>query len=328
MHIRDGILSPEVCLAAGALAAGAVGYSLRRMRTDLDDRAVPLTGMMAAVVFAGQMVNFPLFGLPVSGHLLGGVLAAAVVGPWAGCVALSVVLIVQAVLFADGGLISLGANILNMAVVGCWGGYALFATIRKSCGPSPRVAVFAAVIAAYVSVLAAAALFCAQFALSSQRAPFDLAQLTWWMVLFHALIGIGEAAITGAVLSFVWSRRPELLSPPEPGTAWSRSGRFAAAGAVMACAVAAVLSPWASEWPDGLEAVGERIGFNDLGIDRAWVLSDYAVPLPAGWEAWSVSAAGVLGTLAVLAIGWLLSLRLTPAAAPAPVAVSDGHHAG
>jgi len=326
MHIRDGILSPEVCLAAGAVATAAVGYSLRRMRTSLDDRAVPLTGMMAAVVFAGQMVNFPLFGLPVSGHLLGGVLAAAVVGPWAGCVALSVVLIVQSVLFADGGLLSLGANLLNMAVIGCWGGYALFATLRRWCGSSPRSAVLAAVVAAYVSVLAAAALFCAEFALSSGRAPFDLAQLTWWMVLYHALIGIGEAAITGAVLSFVWSRRPELLSPAETGTAWSQWGRFATAGAVAACAVAAILSPWASEWPDGLESVGERLGFNELGVDRVWLLSDYALPLPAGWEGWSVSAAGLLGTVVVLGVGWLLSLRLTPATATAPT--TDSRHAG
>ncbi|HUQ70450.1 MAG TPA: energy-coupling factor ABC transporter permease [Planctomycetaceae bacterium] len=323
MHIRDGILSPEVCLAAGVLATAAVGYSLRRMRLALDDRAVPLTGMIAAVVFAGQMVNFPLFGLPVSGHLLGGVLAAAVVGPWAGCVALSVVLIVQAVLFADGGLLSLGPNILNMAVVGCWGGYAVFATVRRWCGATRSAAVFAAVVSAYVSVLAAAALFCAEFAMSSRQAPFDLSQLTLWMVLYHALIGIGEAAITGAVLSFVWSRRPELLPTSESGTTLSRGGRFMTAGAMVACAVAAILSPWASSWPDGLEAVGERVGFNDLGVDRMLMLSDYAIPLPAGWEAWSVSAAGVLGTVVVLGVGWLLCLR--PSAA---TTLSDGQHAG
>ena len=111
MHIRDGILSPEVCLATGTLAVAAVGFSLRQLRTRLADQAIPLTGMVAAVVFAGQMVNFPLFGLPVSGHLLGGVLAAAILGPWAGCIALTVVLLVQAVLFADGGLLSFGGNV-------------------------------------------------------------------------------------------------------------------------------------------------------------------------------------------------------------------------
>jgi cobalt/nickel transport system permease protein len=279
--------------------------------------------MVAALVFAGQMINFPLFGLPVSGHLLGGVLAAAIVGPWAGCVAIAVVLIVQAVLFADGGLLSLGPNILNMAVIGGWGGYAVFATVRRWCGASRQAAVFAAVVSAYISVLAAAALFCAEFALSSRQAPFDLSQLMFWTVLYHALIGIGEAAITGAVLSFVWSRRPELLTTPEPSTVLSRGGRFVAAGVMVACAVAAILSPWASSWPDGLEAVGERVGFNDLGVDRSLMLSDYAVPLPAGWEAWSGSVAGVLGTVVVLTVGWLVCLR--PAR---PATLSDGQHAG
>ena len=131
MHIRDGILSPEVCLATGLISLVAVGFSLRKLRVDMEDRAVPLTGMLAAVVFAGQMVNFPLIGLPVSGHLLGGVLAAVMLGPWAGCLAITLVLVVQAVLFNDGGLMSLGANILNMGVVGAWGGYSIYSLLRK-----------------------------------------------------------------------------------------------------------------------------------------------------------------------------------------------------
>ncbi len=324
MHIRDGILSPEVCLATGALAVAAVGFSLRQLRTRLDDRAIPLTGMLAALIFAGQMVNFPLFGLPVSGHLLGGVLAAAMLGPWAGCVALTVVLIVQAVMFADGGLLSLGANVLNMAVVGAWGGGAVYETLRRWCGSHRRGSVFAAVVASYVSVLAAAALFCVEFAGSVGQAPFDLQQLTWLMVLYHALIGVGEAAITGAVLAFVWSRRPELLKPVAAEGALPAWGRFALAGGAAACAIAAILSPWASEFPDGLEAVGEKLAFNDLGRDSVLLLPDYAVPLPSGWEAVSVSAAGVLGTLVVLVIGWVIAGRWTQPVQPA----SDGSHAG
>lgn len=324
MHIRDGILSPEVCLATGALAVAAVGFSLRQLRTRPDDRAIPLTGMIAALIFAGQMVNFPLFGLPVSGHLLGGVLAAAVLGPWAGCIALTVVLIVQAVMFADGGLMSLGANILNMAVVGGWGGGAVYRTLRHWFGSHRSASVFAAVVASYVSVLAAAALFCGEFACSVGQAPFDLQRLTWMMVLYHALIGIGEAAITGAVLAFVWSRRPELLQPEAVEDALPAWGRFAMAGVAAACAIAAILAPWASEFPDGLEAVGETLAFNDLGRDSVLLLSDYAVPLPVGWEAASVSTAGVLGTLVVLVVGWLIAGRWTPPVRTA----SDGPHAG
>lgn len=301
MHIRDGLLSPEVCLAAGVLSAAAVAYSWRRLQRDLADRTVPLTGMTAAVIFAGQMVNFPLFGLPVSGHLLGGVLAGVILGPWAGCVALTLVLVVQAVLFADGGLMSLGANVLNMAVVGAWGGSAIYEALRRALGESPRAMVFASALAAYLSVLLAAGMFCGEFALSHGAAPFHLGQLVMWMLVYHALIGVGEAGITGSVLAFVLSRRPDLLQrSPQPG---SLRGVLAA-GVAAACLVAICLAPWASGWPDGLEAVGEKLAFNELGADRELMLTDYALPLPAGWEAASVASAGLLGTVVVLALGW------------------------
>jgi cobalt/nickel transport system permease protein len=271
------------------------------MQRELADRAVPLTGMTAAVLFAGQMVNFPLFGLPVSGHLLGGVLAGVILGPWAGCVALTLVLVVQAVLFADGGLMSLGANVWNMAVVGAWGGSAIYEATRRSIGSSPRATVFAAAVAAYLSVLLAAGMFCGEFALSHGSAPFHLGQLVMWMFVYHALIGVGEAGITGSVVAFVLARRPELLQrAPQPGTLRG----VVVAGVVMASLVAACLAPWASAWPDGLEAVGEKLAFNELGTDRALVLPDYALPLPPGWETASVALAGLLGTLVVLVLGW------------------------
>jgi cobalt/nickel transport system permease protein len=216
---------------------------------------------------------------------------------------LTLVLVVQAVLFADGGLLSLGANVLNMAVVGAWGGYAIYQTVRSSLGGSPRATLLAAVVAAYLSVLAAAALFCGEFVLSHGTAPFHFGQLVLWMLLYHALIGIGEAGITGAVLGFVYARRPDLLQPLTVGLA-TRQRRIVAAGVAAACVVAIGAAPWASAWPDGLEAVGERLEFNHLGADRVLLLSDYSVPLPAGWEAASVSAAGLLGTLVVVALGW------------------------
>ncbi len=318
MHIRDGILGPEVCAIGGVLAVAAVGYSLRRLRTELADRAIPLTGMLAAVIFAGQMVNFPLFGLPVSGHLLGGVLAAVVLGPWAGCIALSLVLVVQAVLFADGGLLSLGVNIVNMAVVGAWGGGAAYHFLRRLFGTGRQGTLFAAIIAAYLSVLAAAALFCLEFALTRSNAAFDLRQISVWMLLYHALIAVGEAGITGAVVAFLLARRPELIlreaTPVEP----SRM-RTAAWGLGLTAALVAVFaSPWASEWSDGLEAVAERTGFDSLGTDRVLLLSDYALPLPGAWDAVSVSLAGLLGTVVVLCLGWGLS-RWLQRATPSPI---------
>lgn len=317
MHIRDGILGPEVCAIGSVLAIAAVGYSLRRLRTELADRTIPLTGMLAAVIFAGQMVNFPLFGLPVSGHLLGGVLAAVVLGPWAGCIALSLVLVVQAVLFADGGLLSLGVNIVNMAVVGAWGGGAAYQFLRRLLGNGPQGSLFASIIAAYLSVLAAAALFCLEFAMTRSNAAFDLRQISVWMLLYHALIAVGEAGITGAVVAFLLARRPELILRETPVIEPSRM-RTAAWGLGLTAALVAVFaSPWASEWSDGLEAVAERTGFDSLGTDRVLLLSDYALPLPGVGDAVSVSLAGLLGTVVVLCLGWGLSRwlqRATPSA--------------
>ncbi|MBS0206542.1 MAG: energy-coupling factor ABC transporter permease [Planctomycetes bacterium] len=327
MHIRDGILGPEVCLVAGAISLGAIGYSLRRLRLDLEDRAVPLTGMLAALVFAGQMVNFPLLGLPVSGHLLGGVLAAVMLGPWAGCLAIAMVLIVQALLFSDGGLLSLGANILNMGVVGAWGGYAVYATVRRLLGNGAAATVSAAVISAWLSVLAAATLFCIEFLCSSHSAGFDSRGVLSLMVLYHAFIGVGEALITGAVLAFVLARRPDLIPTPQPAGPIRTVGGFAATGLVAALAIAAILSPFKSEFPDGLDAVSEQLGFATLETERPpLVLEDYAVPAPevAWWPGLSVSVAGILGTLVVFA--GAIGLAGVTRRHAAPVVVVDGGH--
>lgn len=327
MHIRDGILGVEVCLATGALSLAAVTYSLRRLRFDLEDRAVPLTGMLAAIIFAGQMVNFPLLGLPVSGHLLGGVLAAVMLGPWAGCLAIAMVLAVQAVLFSDGGLLSLGANVLNMGVVGAWGGYAVYSTIRRLLGNGPASTVSAAVVAAWLSVLAAAALFCIEFVCSSRSTGVDLRGVLGLMVFFHALIGIGEALITGAILTFVLSRRPDLIPTPNAVGPVGTAGRFAVAGLMAALAVAAILAPFKSDHPDGLDAVAQKLEFDKLETERpALVLDDYAVPVPEvpWWPGLPVSIAGILGTIVVFAGAAMLAgvTRRNMAS----VAVVDGSH--
>lgn len=326
MHIRDGILSPEVCAATALLSVGAVAYSLRKLRVDLEDRAVPLTGMMAAIVFAGQMVNFPLFGLPVSGHLLGGVLAAAILGPWAGCLAITLVLVVQAILFNDGGLLSLGANVLNMGVVGAWGGYAIFDSLRRVLGKGSSSVVPAAVIAAWISVLAAASLFCVEFGMSTGSKDFSLRGIFSLMVTYHALIGMGEALITGSVLAFVIARRPDLISASASCGRVSDVGRFAAAGVVGALAVAAFLAPFKSDHPDGLDKVSEVTGFESMKVERdGLVLNEYEVPLPSNitWPAVTTSLAGVLGTIVVflMAIAFGKAVRWN-----LPTPAPDGGH--
>jgi cobalt/nickel transport system permease protein len=325
MHISDGILSPEVSVGAGLLAAGAVGYSLYRLNDTLADRTIPLTGMMASLIFAGQMINFPV-GSGVSGHLIGGVLAAVVLGPWAGCLALTTVLLVQCFLFYDGGYSALGANVLNMGVVGSIGGYAIYASLSRALGRGPGARVAATVISAWLSVMAAAFLFCVEFRLShGASAGFDFGNVFALMVTFHSAIGVGEALISGAVIGFVLKQRPDLIYDPHTNTGSVASmGRTLVAGCVCALAVAAFVAPFASDFPDGLEAAAEGAHFDTLAAGAGpLMLGGYEIPSPvegwsesATWQKVSVSLAGILGTIVVLVIAVLFGRARRPTAAP------------
>ncbi len=320
MHIPDGILSPEVCAGMAVASAGAVGYSLHKLKQTVTTKTIPLTGMMGALVFAGQMINFPLVVAPVSGHLLGGVLAAVVLGPWAGCLVISLVLIVQWALFADGGMLALGVNIFNMGVIGSLGGYAVYAGLRRWL-TGPRGTVTSAVIAAWISVLAASAMFCVEFALSGYGREYNLVNLFALMATFHSLIGIGEALITGFVLSVVVSQRPDLIyhgTGQTLATPAFSPYRAVGIGVVVALAVAGFLAPFASEYSDGLEAVAERLNFDTLATQQptVLVLDEYQVPLGDDeswlWGKLSVSLAGIGGTLAVLGVALLLGRGFQP----------------
>lgn len=331
MHVADGILSPEVCLAAAAVSAGAVGYSLHKLRDQIDTRTVPLTGMVAALIFAGQMVNFPLLALPVSGHLMGGVLAAVLLGPWAGLLAISLVLVVQCLLFADGGLLALGVNILHMGVVGCWGGFALISLISRRFAQRRTGLLAGTVIASWVTVVAASMLFSTEFWLSRRGTDFDFSSIFTLMVLFHSLIGIGEAVISAGILAQILAVRPDLLPGSEslrPQTTTGSIGRVIVSGAVSALAIAAFLAPFASGFPDGLEAVAEQSEFFELSEPTELsVFDDYAIPSPIlswkqtrWWELVSVSIAGVGGVGSILLLTWLFTrntARLTDSGATA-----------
>lgn len=328
MHIADGILSPEVCLGAGLLSAGTLAYCCRRLNTTLATRTVPLTGMTAALIFAGQMVNFPI-GVPASGHLLGGVLAGVLVGPWAGCLALALVLFVQMALFSDGGWLAYGANVLNMGVVGAIGGYAMYAVLRRRIGGLCGVVV-GAVVAAWFSVMAASTLFCIEFWLSHSPGEFSLTRIFVLMATFHSLIGIGEALITGLIVSAVVAQRPDLIYDPDLARDGlvAGTGRFLATGCIAALAIAAFLSPFASEYADGLETVAERAHFDTLERPgHALLLSDYAIPL-AGvdatggfWQKASVSLAGLAGTVCVLGMSYAFGRAVRPR-----LSVAEAHH--
>ena len=317
MHIPDGVLHPGVCAATGALSLAAVGYSLRRLKGSLADRIVPLTAMMAAFLFAAQMVNFPIPGLPVSGHLLGGVLAAAILGPWAGCIALLLVLVVQCAVFTDGGLLALGANTLHISVVGSLGGYCVYGTIRRWMGNHPRATVIAAVIASWLSVMAAAFFFCVEFYASHSHSDLEMGRIFALMAVLHSAIGIGEALITGAAIQFIQQQRPDLIYQTGDSSRVAVTGQSLAAGLIVALAVAAFLAPFASSRPDGLEAVAQQTQFNNLEQSHPAVLADYEVPLAstatASWQSVSVAVAGIGGTLIVFCLALILG-RITPRA--------------
>ncbi len=213
MHIPDGFLSANTWMTAWLISAGGVGYCLKRTAQLLKDRMVPLMGVVAAFIFAAQMLNFPVVG-GTSGHLLGGVLAAVLLGPYAGAIVIAIVLSAQCLIFQDGGLTALGANILNMSIVGSFGGYFVYDVIRRSIDSNKGI-IIGTGIAAWVSVVAASAL-CAIELAASGTSPLKVALPA--MAGIHFLIGIGEAAITCLVVSFIIRVRPDLIYKKEAST--------------------------------------------------------------------------------------------------------------
>jgi cobalt/nickel transport system permease protein len=209
VHVPDGFLDPATSLATGAVAVGVVAVALRRAERELDERTAPLAGLTAAFVFAAQMINFPVAG-GTSGHLIGGVLTAVLVGPWTAILSMTVVLLVQAVLFADGGLTALGTNVTLMAVVAVILGYGVFRLLAAVL-PRTRGGVLAATaVAAFLSIPAAALTFVGLFAVGAV-ADVPLGAVLAAMGGVHLLIGLGEAAITVAVLGAVLAVRPDLV---------------------------------------------------------------------------------------------------------------------
>jgi len=211
MHIPDGFLNLPVIIVTWLISLGLIALALNRVQAEYQDRTVPLMGVCAAFIFAAQMINFPIPG-GTSGHLLGGTLAGTLLGPWAGALVMAVVFIVQGVVFQDGGITAMGANIFNMGLVGTFGGYYLFRSIRNAIGRDKLSGmVIGTAVAAWVSVVVAST-FCAFELAISGTVPLSVALAA--MVGWHVLIGIGEALITVATVIYVWRTRPDLFYRP------------------------------------------------------------------------------------------------------------------
>lgn len=306
MHIPDGFIDGKTAATTALLAAAGVGLALRQVRRRLPPRRVPLLGLGAAFLFAAQMVNFPVAG-GTSGHLVGGVLAAALLGPSAAIVVLTTVLIVQCFLFADGGVLALGANIFNMAIVGAGGGYAIY---RAVCGclPGTRGQVAAVAFAGWCSTVLAAVCCAGQLAWSGTVA---------WPAAFtamagvHMVIGIGEGLIGALVLLAIQRVRPDLaseVSGAEPVRGWSEVVRY---GLVAALGLAVFVAPFACPWPDGLESVAARLGFEQQTIQpTVWApATGYQVP-GVPWAVGATALAGAAGTVIVFGLALLLARLL------------------
>jgi cobalt/nickel transport system permease protein len=308
MHIPDGFLSILVAILFWAVSVLVVAYALKRIRLELDEGKVPLMGVIAAAIFAGQMLNFSVLG-GTSGHLLGAALATLLLGPWTAVIVMTSVVSVQAVIFQDGGILALGANIFNMAIVGVFVSYTIFSLLSKMFQQRRNGLLISAFAAAWGSIFVAALSCALQLALSA-TSPANIAIPA--MAGIHALIGIGEGLITVGALLFVTAARKDLLQLRGSGQASHKGILISGLGISLALAV---LSPLASRYPDGLEWVAEQHGFLSLVRDSFYqIVPDYSLPGISNPALASILA-GVLGVIIVFSVA--LSVGKARNAAPA-----------
>ncbi|MCX5437882.1 energy-coupling factor ABC transporter permease [Streptomyces sp. NBC_00569] len=346
MHVPDGFINAPVSAAAGVVAAGAVAVSLRGARRELDERTAPLAGLVAAFIFAVQMLNFPV-AAGTSGHLLGGALAAILVGPCTGVLCVSVVLLMQGVLFADGGLTALGVNITDMAITTTVVAYLVFRGLVKVLPRKRRSITVASFVAALLSVPAAAVVFTLIYAIGGTT-DVSIGKVATAMVGVHVLIGIGEAVITALTVGAVVAVRPDLVygarglyrplklrvagelvdapdAAPAPVAARGSHRKVWITGLVTSLVLAGFVSFYASADPDGLEKVA-----HDKGIDKKTEkhasdgspLAGYGVK-DVGDARLSGGLAGVIGVGVTVVAGsgifWVLRRRRTADTSPSQI---------
>jgi cobalt/nickel transport system permease protein len=300
LHIPDGFLSPGVYIICWAISIVVVGLALRRSSNEMGERQIPLMGVLAAFIFAAQMLNFPVAG-GTSGHLIGGALAVILLGPWAAILVMTAVVGLQALLFQDGGLLVLGANILNMAIIVPVVGYGTYSAVKSLFSDERAGVLVGGFAGAWLSVVLAAAATAIELALSATSA-FNVAVPA--MIGVHVVIGIGEGLITVGALAFVLATRPDLVLS---GVAATTSRRVWWLAMLLIVVVLALLSPLASGSPDGLERVAEDKGFIGLVEDPVYeIIPDYLFPGVANEEAATILA-GIVGLVLAFGVGYGLA---------------------
>jgi cobalt/nickel transport system permease protein len=318
MHAPDGFLNPGTAIVTGVISAVIVGFSLRQARAQLKEKAIPLAGIAAAFVFAAQMFNFPVAS-GTTGHLLGGALVAILLGPAVGTVVVTIVVVIQALVFADGGLTALGYNVLDMAIITSYGGYAVFRLLRRMFPKSTGGVIGSTGLAAWASVVMAAMTFSIEW-LFGATAPIPFDQVFTAMVGVHVLIGIGEGLISALAVGAVLAARPDLVYGAEDlgraqlaESSLPKTRTFLLGGLLVALLFATVVSQFAVANPDGLEAVAQEKGFASSGQESAAsgsIFAGYATEGIANEDV-SLAIAGVVGTIVVLTVtgGIFLAVR-------------------
>lgn len=312
MHIPDGFVDLPTSVGAATLAATGVGVSLKRAGRYLQDHRIALTGLVAAFIFALQMLNFPV-AAGTSGHLLGGALAVILVGPWLGTLAVTVVLMVQALLFADGGVTALGLNVVNMALVTGAVGWLAFRGLMQVLPKNWTSAMVATFSAGLISVVAASLAFVVEY-VAGGRGAAPIGAVFTAMVGTHFLIGLGEGLISAATVGAVAAARPGVIAGTEgllgmttPNTRTVRSGvwGFATAGLVVAAVLVLVVAPLASSQPDGLERLTVDQGIAQDVTDGALAASPLAGYRVSGVqdENLGIRVSGLLGIGVTFVVG-------------------------
>mgnify|MGYP001765489992 CR=1 FL=1 len=292
MHIPDGFLSTLVSLLLWLMSIAVIAYALKRVGADLGERQVPLMGVLAAAIFAAQMLNFTVVG-GTSGHLMGAAIAVILLGPWAAILVMTCVVSIQALIFQDGGLLVLGANIFNMGVVGVCVSYFTYQTVKRLLRGKTWGIFAGGFTAAWLSIVVAALATALELTFSN-TSPANIAIPA--MAGIHALIGIGEGLITVGALAFVNATRPDLLNTESKTPA---GGKAVWVGGLLFAFVLAIASPLASSFPDGLEWVAEQHGFLETARDPLYkLIPDYLIPGISN-TALATILAGILGTLIV-----------------------------
>ena len=300
MHVPDGFINAQVSAATGIISLGTLWAYIRNAKNLVADKLIALTGMMSALIFVLQMINFPI-AAGTSGHLLGGALAVIVLGPSLGVICISIVVVIQSLLFADGGLSALGVNVLNMAIITSLTGWFTITLWKKLFGESQFTLISGSVIAGLLSVVFSSIAFVLEYAIGG-TVSVPLGNVLIAMISTHLLIGLGEGIITALIVSLLLRVRSDLVYV---NSKINKSNTLSTSYGVFIALILTLtlVTPYASSSPDGLESVASDFGFEETdGV--VLLLKDYGISsINNNFVSTTLSA--LLGVLAIAGLGTL-----------------------